>query len=171
MDITVRSVATWAGLHGMITLMNSFHERLVESRRRVNDFAFKMWKSNVKMFTAPNGPLVDYSQRNDYVDDGDLFVLMRVEHKVLKKTDFTCRDDFPHECILIDEKYKVDNKNDKPLCYVIENRLGTHCGVVYYYTKKMWEVKRYWDSVQDRNCEFYAVNKKSVRFCKIDEVF
>jgi hypothetical protein len=172
MAIIVLIVATWAGLHGMTTLMNNgFEERLNASRGRVNKFAYKMWKLGVKMFMPPECLDLNYEKRWENADDGDLFVTMRVEHKVRRNIDFSCREDYPYPTVFVDEYYKIENKEDRPLCYVIENKEGSYCAVIYNYTKKHWVIEKHYDPIQQRICEFYAAPKSFVRFCKTEDIF
>ena len=98
-------------------------------------------------------------------------VQMRVEHK-MNSFDFTCRDDYPKDYVYVDEVYKYEKKNNIPLLmYVSESANRTHAIVIYSVSKDKWEKIIKMDKNQNRECESYVVNKKHVRFCKIDEVF
>jgi hypothetical protein len=136
-----------------------------ESRERVNRFAHIALKSKVNVMLMPQPPL-DVREP----DQGDLCVLGRIEHKV-RDLNFTSRDDFPYQSLIIDEVKKVNEKKDKVLMYVLENRTGTHAAVVYGFTQSAWKIKDTYDHKRSRNCANYQVDKSLVRFCSIDEVF
>jgi hypothetical protein len=151
---------------------NSFLRDLSTSRVAVNEFAQRMRGKGLQVWLPPESVRPDASVRRDYADDGDLMVQGRVEHKVRTTLDFTCRDDFPYDTVIVDEVYKEDAKSDSLLiCYVFENANRTHAAVVYGWTRKAWLVERRPDSIQGRDCDFYTVPKSMVRFCSVDEVF
>jgi len=141
--------------------METFYDRLAVSYVRVNKFASSLYKRGINILLPPV---------TDTFDDGDLFVTLRVEHKV-RSLQFTCREDYPYDTIFIDEVYKIDNKFDLPLCYVIENTDGTCCAVIYGFTKPHWKKETKFDKIQNRVCDFYVVSKSQARFCKPEELF
>lgn len=136
-----------------------------QSRERCNRFASISLQSNIKICLLPQPPL-DVREP----DNGDMLLIGRVEHKV-RDLKFTCREDYPYSTVIIDEAYKIDNKPDKVLMYVIENVEGTHAAIVYGFTKSAWKVEEKYDQKRERMCKNYEVDKNIVRFCKIDEVF
>lgn len=136
------------------------------SRLRVNNFARLYEDKKIKLAMLPQPPAEDKNAR----DKGDMMLVARVEHKVLSLP-FTSRDDFPFPNMFIDETYKVDNKDDKAYMYVLENKDGTHAGVVYGWTQPLWTTTTVLDSVCDRMITVYQIDKKHVRFCKVEEVF
>lgn len=136
-----------------------------ESRIRVNRFANIAQDSKINLMLMPQPPL-DVREP----DHGDMMALARVEHKV-RHFDFTCREDYPYPSVLIDEMYKVQNKQDKAFMYVIENKAGTHAAVVYSFTRKEWRTKDFYDWKRSRNTVSFHIDKSLVRFCKIEEVF
>lgn len=145
---------------------------LSASRRAVNKFAAMLRRCGVHAWLPPEEVRPDASVRREYADDGDLMVELRVEHKVRTNLEFTCREDYPYPTVIVDEKYKEDAKqNRRPFVYVIENRHGTCAAVVHWSTRPFWTVETRNDPKQNRECEFYVVDKSRVRFCKPEEVF
>lgn len=136
------------------------------SRLRVNNFARIYQDKKINLLMMPQPPAEDKNAR----DRGDMMIMARVEHKVISAP-FTSRDDFPFSTVFVDETYKVDNKDDKVFMYVYENKDGTHAAVVYGWTKPLWTTNTVYDSVCDRIITVYQIDKKHVRFCKVEEVF
>lgn len=148
-----------------------FLQSLSASRRDVEAFAEKMRRRGIAITVCEEVTRPDASQRMLYADSGDMTVEMRVEHKA-RGINFTCREDYPYETVIVDEKYKVESKNGIPLAmYVIENRSRTHAAVVYGWTKNRWTTEKIYDVRQRRDCVNYVVHKSLVRFCKTEEVF
>lgn len=142
-----------------------FLKDLSYSHKRVNEFAYRFFSKGKSIYVAPHPPVGKYA-----TDECDMFGTFKIEHKV-RSLNFTCREDYPFKTVFVDEVYKIDNKQHLPLCYVIENKEGTHCASVFYWTKPKWIIETKYDDAQNRICDFYAVPKEMVRFCPIDEVF
>lgn len=136
-----------------------------QSRERVNRFAYITLKSNVNISLLPQPPLNIREQ-----DQGDLMFFGRIEHKV-RDLDFTCREDYKYQTVIIDEKYKIENKNDKVFMYIIENKSGTHAAIVYGFTRSLWRISDFYDWKRSKSNPSYHIDKSHVRFCKIEEVF
>jgi len=151
---------------------NSFIRDLSRSREAVNTFAARVRARGVQVWLPPEVVRPDASVRHQYADDGDLMLQARIEHKLRTNLSWTCRKDYRYPTVIIDEVYKEDAKSDRPvLMYVIEDQTRTHAAVVYGYTRYKWVVERMHDPIQNRMCDFYTIDKKSVRFCPIEEVF
>jgi hypothetical protein len=119
---------------------------------------------------TPHTDRPDSSVRMQYGDDGDFMVCGRVEHK-RRKLRFQGKDSYPYDTIFIDEQYKVDNKSDVPLAYIIENADGTCAAVIYGWTRPLWQIERRWDPHAERHANFYVIHKDHVRFCKPQHAF
>lgn len=151
---------------------SQFVANLTRSRSAVNKFAAMLRRHGVFVWMPPEEVCPNAETRHEYADDGDLMVQLRVEHKVRTNIAFTCREDYPYDTVIVDEKYKEDAKqNRRPFVYVIENRDGTCAAVVHWSTRPFWTVETRQDPNEDRPCEFYVVHKSRVRFCKPEEVF
>jgi hypothetical protein len=148
-----------------------FLSDLSKSRQTVNNFANIQRSKNVQIWLPPEQTRPDSSQRMKFVDSGDLMLQMRIEHKSIS-LEFTCREDFPNESIIVDEQYKYDSKNSTPvLMYVLQSANKTHAAIVYGYTKKRWHTKEIFDKRQNRSCTMYMCDKRYIRFCKIEDIF
>jgi hypothetical protein len=113
-----------------------------------------------------------YEERMKYTDKGDMIVSMRVEHKCIKPA-FTSRENYPHPTVYIDEPYKVQKKHHIPLLlYVLESSNRTHAAIVYGYTADKWTItEKKWDEKQNSYRTYYQIEKRFVRFCKLEDVF
>lgn len=151
-----------------------FIRDLGASRMAVNEFAERLRRHGIHAWLPPERTRPDASVRREYADAGDLMVQGRVEHKVRNNLHFTCRDDYPYPTVIVDEVYKEDAKADEPvLAYVIENADRTHAAVVYGWTRDKWQIETRRDAIQGRDCDFYTIDKRWVRFCDLstEEVF
>ncbi len=135
------------------------------SRKAVNEFAGKVRSTGIQAWLPPERTRPDAAVRSEYADSGDLMVQGRVEHKVRTNLNFTCRDDYKYDTVIVDEVYKEDAKASEPvLAYVIENAKRTHAAIVYGWTRDHWAIERRNDPIQGRECDFYVVPKRLVRF-------
>jgi hypothetical protein len=151
---------------------SQFVADLNRSRSAVNKFAAMLRRLGVSAWMPPEEVRPSEETRHEYADDGDLMVQLRVEHKVRTNLAFTCREDYPYDTVIVDEKYKEDAKqNRRPFVYVIENKDGTCAAVVHWSTRPFWKVETRQDPIQKRACQFYTVDKSRVRFCKPEDVF
>jgi hypothetical protein len=141
---------------------------LSASRRAVNSFANRQRAMGLQIWLPPESVRPDSSQRREYADEGDLMLQGRVEHKA-RSLQFTSRDDYPYDTVIVDECYKVDGKADPVLAYVIENAARTHAAVIYGWTRDHWERQVVYDAKQRRQCENYVAPKRYVRFVKYSE--
>jgi hypothetical protein len=148
----------------------AFLRDLAASRSAVTRFAQQMCDVGFHAEATPQETRPTAAVRMKYGDSGDLMLCGRVEHKV-RDLNFEDADSYRYATVIVDEKYKVDRAVDPPLAYVIENRDGSCAAVVYGYTRPHWKVERRWDAKQDRECLFYTIDKKYVRFCRPEEAF
>lgn len=152
----------------------TFLQDLNDSRKAVNEFADKLCKRGIQAWLPPERTTPSDIERRQYSDDGDLMLQVRVEHKVRRNLEFTSRQDYPYDTVIVDEVYNFEQKakGGPPLAYVIENAGRTHAAVIYYaYTRPHWKVEARYDAKQKRHCEFYVVDKQWVRFCEVEKVF
>lgn len=135
------------------------------SRKAVNEFADKVRETGIQAWLPPERTRPDAAVRSQYADAGDLMVQGRVEHKVRNNLHFTSRETYKYDTVIVDEVYKEDAKASEPvLAYVIENAERTHAAIVYGWTRANWTTERHHDSIQGRECDFYVVPKRLVRF-------
>ena len=143
---------------------------LESSRSNVWRFASIQKAAGVNLVINPAVTRPDSSVRSDYGDDGDMELRVRVEHKV-RGIDFTSREDFPYETLIVAEVYSVERQKSKPFAYVIESKCGRYAAVVHSRSMPKWTKVRRWDAAQGRECEFYEAPLDKVRFCLIEDVF
>lgn len=146
-----------------------FLRDLEKSRRDVDHFATRMRGQGISVAVAEEITRPDSASRRQYADKGDMILSLRVEHKV-RDLNFTCREDFPFATVIVDEAYKVREKESDPLLmYVIENRSRTHAAIIYGWTRPRWQIETIYDRRQNRYCENFVVDKSLVRFCPTEE--
>lgn len=148
----------------------AFLSDLERSRASVSRFASLCRAAGVNIWTGPTVVRPSADARSEYADNGDLLVLLRVEHKD-RGLSFTCASDFPYDTVIVDEVYKIDRIPHRPFWYVSESSDGSMAAVVSSRTMAHWEKMSLYDEAQERRCEFYACPKRLVRFCALDEVF
>ena len=113
----------------------------------------------------------DYDERMKYTDEGDLFILQRIEVKK-RSLDFTCAEDWPHgDKFIVCAKHSWDNAIVKPVRYIILNKSMTHAAMVSASTLKTWTVEKRRDSRYEGDeavQEFYFCPISSVTFTEIN---
>jgi hypothetical protein len=142
-----------------------FFKDLSASRTRVTQRVAELCAIGLHAEMPPHEDRPHSDVRMEYADSGDMWVCGRVEHKI-RELHFTNRADFPYPTVIIDEQYKIDDKSDLPLAYVIENKQGTCAAVIYGWQRDLWRLERKWDRRAGRYGTFYTIDKRYVRFCK-----
>lgn len=145
-----------------------FRDALHKARDRTNALALAWMRRGARVFLPPLAVAGVDGTRGECVDTGDVFVTLRVEHKV-RGISWTGREDYPYPDVLIDETYKLA-KDETLLAYVIESADGKSAAVVYPWTKPHWVARNTFDKRAGRGGSFTFCPKKFVRFCKPDEV-
>jgi hypothetical protein len=147
-----------------------FTKALLASRQRTNDLAAKWALQGTKVWLPPLMVSGQHGTQQQCIDTGDMMVSMRVEHKV-RGIVWSGRADYPYPDVMLEESYKLENKPDPVLCYVIESADRQCCAVVYGYTKRHWTYRATFDKRSNRTGTWAFCPKKWVRFCKPAEVF
>ena len=81
-----------------------------------------------------------------YADDGDLFVMQRIEVKH-RRIDFTSEEDFPYKSgMIVCAKVPWEKAMPKPHMFICWNKTGTHYAVIMGNTRKSWFTRRLPDS-------------------------
>lgn len=148
----------------------AFLSDLERSRASVSRFASLCRAAGVNIWTGPTVVRPSADERRKYADNGDLLVLLRVEHKD-RGLSFTCAADFPYDTVIVDEVYKVDSIPHRPFWYVSESSDGLRAAVISSRTMAHWTTMRLYDEKQERDCDYYVCPKRLARFCALDEVF
>lgn len=98
----------------------------------------------------------DQSQRDQYADDGDIHLTLRVEVKH-RKLAFTGPHDFKFPTIIIDSKRLIDKRLRSLWGYFICNDALTHAAVIRVHTAPLWEVENFYDTISDKPSEVYTM--------------
>ena len=145
-----------------------FVRLLNNSNDVVRMVASKLYKDGYNVRILPSLISPDAESRWDYVDDGDMEIIQRIEVKYKPEIDFKSIDDFPYEDIIIDEAYKVDKKYTSTLfTYIIVNKSKTGYLIIPIWTKQHWFKETKFDRREKENREFYLINKKYVRYMEL----
>ena len=149
---------------------DKFMENLQRSRKAFNEFAKLQTAKGLTIFTPPISDAANRESRYQHRDSGDGLIHLWIEFKEGTRS-FTSKEEYPHTEVIVDECYKLDDKPHPAAMYIITSKDGSHCAVVYGWTRYAWTKKTFYDKSRDRDCEFYMVPKHLVRFCKSSEVF
>ena len=149
---------------------DEFVDRLLISRDQFNKFALIQKQVGINILTPPLSISETKRDRYDHVDAGDGLAHLWLEHKV-RNFEFTCREDYPYQTVIVDEAYKIAAKPHPAAIYVIQNRSMTHAAIVYGWTKCNWKQEEFFDRTAMRGGKFYTVPKEMVRFCLAEEAF
>ena len=138
--------------------LNDSHEGVISAANWLNSLGYSV--------TIPPSTVSDsYENRMKHVDNGDLYINMRVEVKTLGIT-FTSRADWKFgDKFIVCAKHSFDNAKPKPYAYIIQSADLKHIAVVHSATFKQWyseprKDSRYEDVTQD----FYLCPIDLVRF-------
>lgn len=106
----------------------------------------------------------DVHQMRDYADDGDLEIKERGRVEVKqRKVQFTSKESFPYDTIIVDVAHTWENANPKPIAYILTNKDTTACLIVETSTSEYWiEVKK-WDRFKKRERRFLEC---PIKYCK-----
>ena len=146
----------------------TFDRRLARSHLAVWVAASWAWANgrNVRIPSTPDeGP-----------DDGDLFVQdspgsrwQRLEVKHIRR-DWTCREDFPFEKVLICASHSYDRAKPKPSEYVLFNHRMTHVIRVTRNTRPLWWTAEVADrSRDDGHQQCYCIKPSDALFEEVPD--
>lgn len=110
-----------------------------------------------------------HNEREQYADLGDLCVLKRIEVKQ-QTNDWTGIQDYPFKDALVCTKSSWDNAREKPLGYIILNRLGTHAMMINQDTQMYWSERQITDSRRGTKAVTYACPLEIVKFVNLEEI-
>lgn len=113
----------------------------------------------------------NHMDRKEHGDHGDIFILLPDGGKQIievkwSSRDFTCRNDFPYESMIVDSKSEFDAKYPAPYVYVICNKALTHVAVIMVQGKEFWFVEKikYERAGKFFTKKFYKCNVRNVEF-------
>jgi len=147
-----------------------FVARLAASDQRVNEWVLEMEKQHHRLFLPAKRLAPSHEKWKKYTDPCDIKADMRLEHKC-RNLEFTGREDFPYDTVLVNEAYKIASHEHWPaLMHILVNRKGDCAAVVYGYTQQYWKKGYEWDSTRDKWCLNWYCPKDKVRFCHPNDV-
>ena len=146
-----------------------FVEHLEASHEGVMNAMNWFLKKGYEVTIPPTTVAESYETRMNHVDNGDLFIKMRIEVKRLGVT-FTGRDDWPYgKKFMVCGKDSFDRADPKPFAYLIQSKDLKSMGIVLSASSKNWYVenkldKRYPEPYYQ---DFYMCPMEHVSFCSI----
>ena len=147
---------------------DQFIESLHQSKEFVQKAAEWLAGQGFEIFVRPTVVRPDWDSRHEFADNGDLEIRMRIEVKH-RDLDFTCREDYPFDTVIVDEVFKVDRIPKNHLYgYVILNQACTHAGLIGGKTRPTWTTFEKYDNRISENRSFYVCPKEKVNFCRIN---
>ena len=138
--------------------LSESHEGVISAANWLNSLGYSV--------TIPPSTVSDsYENRMKHVDNGDLYINMRVEVKTLGIT-FTSRADWKFgDKFIVCAKHSFDNAKPKPYAYIIQSADLKHIAVVHSSTFKQWYSESRKDSrYEDVTQDFYLCPIDLVRF-------
>ena len=138
--------------------LSESHEGVISAANWLNSLGYSV--------TIPPSTVSDsYENRMKHVDNGDLYINMRVEVKTLGIT-FTSRADWKFgDKFIVCAKHSFDNAKPKPYAYIIQSADLKHIAVVHSTTFKQWYSESRKDSrYEDVTQDFYLCPIDLVRF-------
>jgi len=142
-----------------------FVKHLHDSREGVVSAANWLNSLGYSVTMPPSTVSDSYENRMDHVDNGDLYINMRVEVKRLG-IEFTSKEDWKFgDKFIVCAKHSFDNAKPKPYAYIIQSLDLTHIAVVNSSTCKQWYSEKRKDSrYEDMTQNFYLCPIDLVRF-------
>lgn len=144
----------------------TFVEDLKKSRIAVDVVAKWLSEKGYPVIVRPTFIRPDPSQMHQYSDNGDLEIIQRVEVK-RRSFDFTCKQDFLYNTVIVDSVHAYDRANPKPYAYVILNNDMTYAFVVECKTYPRWERITHMEKARNRERTVYLCPLDCVRVEKI----
>lgn len=146
-----------------------FLQNLKRSQAAVNCIGSYLADLGAEVFVRPLRIRPERNQWQDYSDEGDIEIRLKVEvkHRTL---DFTNVDDYPYPTVLINAARLIDSVPSEQLyAYYIVNKAITHAIVIKPDTRKHWlkTVKRDKRYEGNQEVEFYEIDKRLVKFVRI----
>ena len=138
--------------------LSESHEGVISAANWLNSLGYSV--------TIPPSTVSDsYENRMKHVDNGDLYINMRIEVKTLGIT-FTSRADWKFgDKFIVCAKHSFDNAKPKPYAYIIQSADLKHIAVVHTHTFKQWYSEKRKDSrYEDVTQDFYLCPIDLVRF-------
>lgn len=144
----------------------TFEEDLLESQASVHLAARWLRGRGHRVALPPVKVRPDSSERHAYRDGADLRVEMPVEVK-RRGFAFDGPDSYPYDSVFVDEVYKWEAADPKPLFYLVLDQRMISCAVVPRETRPSWSVETRRDKGRER--DFYTCPKGECIFERVPE--
>lgn len=154
----------------MAELYSNFPTRWERSQKGVRYVAEKLCEEGHNVFIGCQELAENLEEANDFVDDGDIFILtdpedLRIEVKWLESTEFTSKEDYPYFEFMICETRSFDKADPKPDAYIILEKFRRAIAIVdVKFTEKHW----YWKHKVDKSRR--EDGPRPYYFCTLDHV-
>lgn len=146
---------------------NRFLEHLQSSDEAVWHVAKWLSSRGYSVSVPSSTKAKERGQWKQHADNGDLFIVQRVEVKRLR-IDFTSRDDWPFSEFIVCARHAFDNANPKPYFYVILSHSMKHAALVKADSHRRWYTAVRTDSRYEGIAqEFYFARLDDVAFCAL----
>jgi len=117
--------------------------------------------------SVPLPRLGTHEDRYKCIDEGDIHCVERIEVKH-RQVDFTDRETYPFDTIIVDETYKLEREHTCGLkAYVIVSRDKNYIAYISAGTRKHWTGKTLFDKTQGEDRTFSVCPKALARFYKL----
>jgi len=123
----------------------------------------------LKVTIAPTLVRPDTPQRQDYLDEGDLEIVQRVEVKHRPDLLFTCAMDYGYPSLIVDTVHKWDRAHPKAWAYIIINGPGSHCAVIRRDTAPRWHKQELTDKRTGLKDLFYLCPVECATFHRMGD--
>lgn len=117
-----------------------FTDQLASSYQTVYSVAHWLTGKGYSVTMPKRAVAASAKDASTYVDEGDLFLHLRLEVK-RRKLDFTCKEDFPFPDIMVCSRNSYDRADPKPFTYYMVNKAGSHAAIVRSSTSKNWTIQ------------------------------
>lgn len=135
---------------------STFIRALRNSKAAVRTVAMWLVDSGYAVIHRPTFERPNFEERADYTDNEDLEVVQKVAVKQQRKGEWTSRETFKFDNIIVDSLSNWKKKHPKPYMYLIVNKYGTFAFLVHVKsTFKHWKKINVFDSVKQCHLDFW----------------
>lgn len=154
-----------------------FQRSLIESEQARASIALWLWRRgwSIELHPLRVAPALD--EREDFTDEGDLFIWrgleprrLRIEVKGIRSAPFTGLADWPYPDWIVDSAVKYDACEPKPHATFGVDRLCRAVGIVRHSTFPQWRRVHRFDRVKGQPCWFYVADLRLVEFMDLSKL-
>lgn len=146
----------------------NFERDLADSDLAVMKIADFLRSKGYPVMVPPVRVRESIEEMSEYSDDGDLFLLQRIEVK-RRGIAFNTKEEFErqYKTVIVDVCHAWDKAVPKPVAYYILNKAGTCALVVRRNTSEHWRKVTKMDRVKRRQRSFYECPVELCDFVRI----